>query len=82
MAFTKERYCEIIKKEYTLDYKKAQDVAFNNLSKRLLSKLDPNVEVLNKTKTINRISDTKFEMIVRFECLEDISQHLEFEVVH
>lgn len=82
LAFTKEKYCEIIKKEYTLDYQNAQDVAFNNLSKRLLSKLDPNVEVLNKTKTINRISDTKFEMIVRFECLEDISQHLEFEVVH
>lgn len=80
LAFTKLKYCEIIRKEYTLSQSEAQDFAVKELTRRLTLTLPEGANVINTEKNISPNPDGTFKASVSFECIEDIATKLPIEV--
>ncbi len=80
LAFTKMKYCEIIRKEYTLSNEDARSYAVSELTRRLMLKLPRDASVINTEKNITQNPDGTFKASVSFECIEDIAQKLPIEV--
>ena len=81
LAFTKTKYCEIIRKEYTLSYDEAVADAYNELVCRIENSLDEGVVITDISKSATPLKDGSFMASVRVECIEDIAQSLPIEVV-
>lgn len=80
LAFTKTKYCEIIRKEYTLSQPDAQSYAIEELSRRLSLTLPVGANVINTTKNITPNSDGSFKASVSFECIEDIATPVPIQI--
>ena len=81
LAFTKTKYCEIIRSEYTLSYEQALNSAYNELQSRLKQSFDGEVSVCDIKKNATPLKDGKFTASITAECIEDIAGSLPIEVV-
>lgn len=80
LAFTKLKYCEIIKKEYTLSKEDAIRLAADELSKRLRLEIPQGAEIVNTKKDVTHNPDGSFTLKLSFECIEDIVAYQPIEV--
>lgn len=80
LAFTKTKYCEIIREEYTLSNEDAHSYAISELTRRLSLRLPSDASVVNTEKKITPNPDGTFKASVSFECIEDIAVKLPIEV--
>ncbi len=80
LAFTKTKYCEIIRDEYALSEADAHTRAIKELTKRLSLDLPDGADVVNTTENITPNPDGTFRASVSFECVEDIAAKLPIEV--
>ncbi len=81
LAFTKTKYCEIIRNEYTLSASDAHDFAIAELTRRLSLTLPDSADIVNTEKNIYPNADGSFRAKVSFECIEDIAAKQPIEVV-
>jgi len=80
LAFTKTKYCEIIRNEYTLSKSDAEKYAIKELTRRL-NLLLPEGAIIDKThESITPNSDGTFKASLTYECIEDITTKLPIEV--
>lgn len=80
LAFTKSKYCEIIKEEYTLSKEAALKYATDELSQRLRLELPDDIEIVDVKKEITHNPDGSFKLKLFFECIEDIVAYQPIEV--
>ena len=80
LAFTNTKYCEIIRKEYTLNNEDTISLAVKELSQRLSLSLPPSAEIINTKKDVSKNPDGSLKVKLTFECVEDIAQKQAIEL--
>ncbi len=80
LAFTKLKYCEIIKEKYTLSKEDAIKHAEDELYERLCLEIPGEAEIVNTKKDVTHNPDGSFTLKLSFECIEDIVAYQPIEV--
>lgn len=80
LAFTKTKYCEIIRTEYALSQSESQKLALDELLKRLMLSLPEGTEVTDTKNEIFPNPDGTFKAKVSLTCTENIAVKQPIEV--
>jgi len=80
LAFTKTKYCEIIKKETVLSEKQAKDIALDTLLKKITLTLPDGAQIVDVKNETQNNPDGTFKMKVTVTCIEDIAVKQPIEV--
>ena len=80
LAFTKTKYCEIIRTEYALSQSESQKLAVKELIKRLMLSLPEGAEVTDTKNEITPNPDGTFKVKVSLSCIENIALKQPIEV--
>lgn len=73
LAFTKTKYCEIIKENVTLSEEEAKELAYEKLIKKLKLDLTEGAEIVDIKKETSQNSDGTFKACVSITCIENIA---------